>query len=169
MADYVVLGKIAEPYGIRGWIKIYPHADDPLDWAKMPVWWVGREGQAEWASQKLLGCKLHGKAIVAQLEGVQDRTSAESLKGLLVGAPKASLPALPPNEYYWADLEGLQVLNQNSILLGKVVGLIETGANDVLRVQDQEGAERLLPYVDAVVKSVDLSANQIRVEWELDW
>lgn len=164
-----MLGKIAEPYGVRGWVKIYPHADDPLDWVKVPVWWIGRDGLENWRTYKVIQCKQHGSALVAQLEGVADRTAAEALKGLLVGAPKENLPALAPDEYYWADLIDLQVVNLEGNALGKVAGLIETGANDVLRVVDPVGVERLIPYVDAVVKAVDIGAGQLLVEWGLDW
>lgn len=167
-----MLGKIAEPYGVRGWVKIYPHADDPLDWAKMPVWWVGREdrtGAIDWQPHRLLSCKAHGSALVAQLEGVVDRTAAEAFKGQWVGSPRDALPVLPENEFYWADLIGLKVVNQQNECLGNVVGLIETGANDVLRVVDAEGVERLLPYVDAVVLKVDLQSGELLVEWGKDW
>lgn len=167
-----MLGKIAEPYGVRGWVKIYPHADDPLDWAKMPVWWVGREdrtGAIDWQSHRLLSCKTHSSVLVAQLEGVVDRTAAEAFKGQWVGSPRDALPVLPENEFYWADLIGLKVVNQQNECLGNVVGLIETGANDVLRVVDAEGVERLLPYVDAVVLKVDLQSGELLVEWGKDW
>lgn len=173
MADYVVLGKIAEPYGVRGWIKIYPHADDPLDWSKMSVWWVGREKRAghqiDWLPCELIQCKSHGTTLVALLAGMSDRTAAESLKGALIGAPREDLPQLPPDQFYWADLIGLKVTNIQDQEIGVVAGLIETGANDVLRVVDQGGEEHLLPYVDAVVKAVDVKAGQITVDWGLDW
>lgn len=167
-----MLGKIAEPYGVKGWVKIYPHADDPLDWAKMPVWWVGREGrdgQIDWQSHRLMSCKAHGTTLVAQLEDVTDRSVAETFKGQWVGSPREALPALPENEFYWADLVGLKVVNQQGECIGGVAGLIETGANDVLRVVDTEGIEHLLPYVDAVVLKVDLAAGEILVEWGKDW
>lgn len=165
-----MLGKIAEPYGIRGWIKIYPFADDPLDWATVSDWWVGRENQQnQWKPCKLLQLKAHGSVLLAQLESVDDRTAAEALKGQLVGAPKASLPKLAEGEFYWADLLGLKVTNPQGQCLGVVEDLIETGANDVLRVVDSDGQERLIPYVDAVVLRVDVALGEIMVNWELDW
>ena len=154
---------------MQGWLKIYPHADDPLDWAKMPVWWVGREGKNDWKAFNLVKCKAHGTALVALLEGLADRTGADPFKGMLVGAPKDVLPKLPDDQFYWADLEGLKVINHLGENLGNVVGLIETGANDVLRVTDIDGQERLLPYVDAVVKKVNLAAGELTVEWGKDW
>jgi 16S rRNA processing protein RimM len=172
LADFVVLGKIAEPYGVRGWIKIYPHADDPLDWASVPVWWVGREdrfGKIDWQQHKLVKCKAHGSTLVAQLEGIDDRSAAEIFKGQWVGSPREALPKLADNEFYWADLIGLNVVNHLGENLGVVAGLIGTGANDVLRVTGADEVERLLPYVDAVVRKVDVANGEIQVEWGLDW
>jgi 16S rRNA processing protein RimM len=79
------------------------------------------------------------------------------------------LPKTDEDEFYWADLIGLEVINTNGEHLGKVEGLIETGANAVLRVVGHEGAERLLPFVAAVVLAVEKEAGQIRVEWGSDW
>ena len=134
----------------------------------MPVWWIAREGEP-WQARQLKGLRNHGDGVVVSLEGIADRTAAEAMKGVLVGAPREALPATDDDEFYWGDLVGLQVVNTVDEPLGKVVGLIETGANDVLRVQDSEGVERLLPFVSAVVLSVDKAGGLIRVEWGSDW
>ena len=89
--------------------------------------------------------------------------------GALVGAPRAALPETDADEYYWADLVGLDVINTHEQALGRVLGLLETPANAVLRVGDGERAERLLPFVAAVVLDVDLLRRVVRVEWEADW
>jgi 16S rRNA processing protein RimM len=167
-SDIVVLGRLADPYGIRGWIRLYPYGDDPLAWAEMPVWWLGKE-DGPWREVKLVGLKSHGDGVVALLEGVADRTAAEALKGVLVGAPRDALPATDDDEFYWGDLIGLDVVNAAGERLGKVAGLIETGANDVLRVVADDQTERLLPFVEAVVLSVEKDAGLIRVEWGSDW
>ena len=86
-----------------------------------------------------------------------------------MGAPKCELPATRNGEYYWADLIGMEVINLRDQSLGKVIGLIETPANDVLRVGRGESVEQLLPFVAAVVLDVDLSARCVRVDWEADW
>jgi 16S rRNA processing protein RimM len=134
----------------------------------MPVWWVGKEG-GPWRECGLKDLKVHGEGLVALLDGVPDRTAAEAMKGFLVGAPRAELPKTEDDEFYWADLIGLEVVNTVGERLGKVAGLIETGANAVLRVVDDEGAERLLPFVAAVVLAVEKEAGRIRVEWGRDW
>lgn len=166
--DIVVLGRLADPYGIQGWLRLHPFGDDPLAWAKMPVWWVAREGES-WRECRLKGLKSHGNGVVVLLEGIDDRTAAEAAKGLLVGAPRNALPKTGEDEFYWADLIGLQVVNAAEERLGKVVGLIETGANAVLRVVGDDEAERLLPFVSAVVLAVEKEAGVIRVEWGSDW
>lgn len=166
--DIVVLGRLADPYGIRGWIRLYPFGDDPLDWAQMPVWWMAREGEP-WREVGLKGLKVHGDGLVVALEGVDDRTAAEALKGVLVGAPRNNLPVTDEDEFYWGDLLGLAVVNTAGERLGTVAGLIETGANDVLRVVADDGSERLLPFVAAVVLAVEKEAGLIRVEWGSDW
>jgi len=164
-----VLGRLADPYGIRGWLRLHAFGDDPQAWAAMPVWWIAREGEP-WRETRLQGLRVHGDGVVVLLEGVGDRTAAEAMKGVLVGAPRSALPMTDEGEFYWADLIGLDVVNTAGERLGKVVGLIETGANDVLRVRGEgDEAERLLPFVSAVVLTVDKEAGQIRVEWGSDW
>ena len=170
-ADIVVLGKIVGAYGLRGAVHVHPFADDPAAWARMKYWWLGREGEApeRWQPQRLIRFRAHGDSWVAQFAGVDDRNAAEASTGLLIGAPREALPATAENEYYWADLIGLSVVNIREEMLGQVLGLIETPANPVLRVGMAESKERLLPFVAAVVLDVDLSAQRIRVDWEADW
>lgn len=171
-ANFVVLGKVTGPYGVQGWVRVHAFADDPLSWAKMPQWWIGEErgGVATgWSPCKLIRCRWHGGGLVAQLEGVSDRSAAEALQGKLLGAPREALPETADNEFYWVDLIGLEVVNSHDEMLGQVVGLIETGANDVLRVAGADGEERLLPFVGTVVLAVDKENRRIHVEWEKDW
>ena len=167
----IVLGRIVAPFGIQGWIKISPYGDDPLSWADMPQWWISQDADAPveaWQAVALKGCREHGGGLVAVLESHQDRNAAESLKGWFVGAPREALPATDENEYYWADLTGLRVENIAGEALGKVAGLLSTGAHDVLRVVDGD-TERLIPFVAAYALDVNLEEGLIRVDWQKDW
>ena len=132
---------------------------------------VGQGGAdaASWQPTKLIRCKLRDDVLVAELECLPDRNASEAAKGMLIGVPHDGLPPTGENEYYWADLIGLVVVNARGQTLGEVLDLIETPGNDVLRVGDREGNERLLPFVAAVVLEVDLPARCIRVDWEADW
>jgi len=168
---FIVLGKIVGAYGVQGWVRVHPFADDPSSWGRMPAWQLGREDEAPetWREVVPVRSKLQSDGLLVQLEGVSDRTAAEALKGSLVGAAREALPATGKDEYYWADLIGLEVVNTAGERLGRVDGLIETGANDVLRVVGENGNERLVPFVSAVVLAVEKEAGQIRVEWGSDW
>lgn len=101
--------------------------------------------------------------LVVELEVLHDRNASEAVRGMLVGVPRTAMPAVGKDEYYWADLIGMQVVNAHDQVLGRVLGLIDTSANDVLRVGDKDGAERLLPFVASVVLDVDMNERRIRV------
>ena len=170
-ADIVVLGKIVSPYGVRGAVRVFPFADDPAAWSALPCWWLGRDGDAPhlWQRTVLVKAWRQQQLLIAELASITDRTAAEGLRGLLVGVPRVCLPPTERGEYYWDDLLGLAVTNTQGAALGRVVGLLDTPANAVLRVGDDQGDERLLPFVAAVVLDVDLTARVVRVAWEADW
>lgn len=137
----------------------------------MPQWWLSPDVEAPAGSWKVHGLeavKLHGDGVVAKLAGIDDRDASEALGSCYFGAPRDALPPPAQNEYYWADLIGLVVMNMKDQPLGRVKSLIETGANQVLVVADGE-QERLLPFVEHVVRAVDVPGGIIRADWESDW
>jgi 16S rRNA processing protein RimM len=170
-SGFVVLGKVAGACGLRGAVRVRPFADDPAAWGTMPRWWLGGEGDAPdaWRGLRLIRCQTRSGTLIAALEGIGDRDAAESLRGLLVGAPREELPTPADGEYYWSDLLGLEVVNERGHALGRVAGLIAAAANDVLRVVDETGKERLLPFVETFVREVDVPGQRLRVDWEADW
>ncbi len=167
----VVLGRVTAPFGVRGWVRIHPFADEPLAWCAMPRWWLAAESpQPDWVAFDLRDCREHSGALVASLVGIDDRAAALALKGRLVAAPREDLPVTADDEFYWVDLVGLAVVNEEGEPLGRVAELISTGAHEVLVVRDaQDGRERLLPFVETVVREVDRAGGRIRVSWQGDW
>ena len=166
----VVLGRITAPYGVQGWVRLHPFGDDPDRWREIERWWLGCEENdfSAWRAYPLQDLRLHGKTWVVKLVGVDDRNGAEQMVGQFVGAPRSALPATEQDEFYWADLVGLNVVNEKQERLGRVVEMIESGAHAVMVVVDGE-IKRLLPFVGHVVKDVDVAAGMMRVDWELDW
>ncbi len=167
----IVLGRIAAPYGVDGWLKVHAFGDDPLSWKAMRLWWLADAADAPpaaWREIKLAGARLHSDTLVVRFEGVDDRTAAEALRGKFIAAPREALPKTARDEYYWGDLIGLPVINVEGVALGAVVDLIESGANTVLEVRDEAGQERLLPFTAQVVKKVRLGQG-IEVDWGADW
>lgn len=166
----VVLGRLFAPYGVKGWLHLRPFGDDPASWKRMPQWWLARTdgADAQWAATKLSGLRQHGKGWVAKLEGVDTCDAAEAIAGCYVGAPREALPATAKNEYYWADLIGLKVVNATGEALGVIEAIIESSANDVLQLRDGDAA-RLLPFIAQVVLSVDVAGGCMTVDWQADW
>ena len=161
------MGRIVAPYGLKGWVRIEPYGADPESLTAYPAWWVGRNG--DWRELKVVESTLqHGVSLVARFEGCVERDAALALKGSEVALAREALPPNADNEFYWADLVGLQVVNVKDQQLGVVAELFENGAHPVMRVVAGE-TERLLPFVEQVVRQVDLAQGRIRVEWELDW
>jgi 16S rRNA processing protein RimM len=162
----VVMGKIVAAQGILGWVKVQAYTeylDSLLDY---DTWYVGNE-QA-WRPLEVLEADVHGKVLVAKLEGIADRTAAEKYKGQLIAVPRAELPEQEEGEYYWSDLIGLNVENLSGESFGTVDSLLETGANDVLVVKG-ENSETLIPFIGSVIQQVDLKNKTIRVDWRADY
>jgi 16S rRNA processing protein RimM len=161
----VVMARVAGAFGVRGWIKLQVFTERASSLLDYPVWWLGRD--AAWVPAEVEQASVHGSAVVAKLGGLDDREGAAALRGCKVAVPRAALPQNEEGEYYWADLEGLRVSNLEGETLGAVAGLIETGANQVLVVRGER--ERLIPFVGAVVKSVDLARGELLVDWGADF
>ena len=159
------MGRIIGPFGVRGWLKIktFTEAADTL--TDFPDWWLNTP--TGWQKFELAEHELHSKGLVARLEKIADRTAAELLKGTDVAVPRSDLPDSGEKNIYWADLVGLEVVNQQNITLGKVESLLETGAHDVLVVKGE--LERLIPYVDAFIINIDLAAKRMTVDWQQDY
>lgn len=166
-ARLIVMGRVVAPYGVKGWVRIEPYSADPRSLSDHPSWWVG--GSGDWRELKVAECALqHGASLVARFEGCVERDAALALKGSKVALARAALPPSAIDEFYWADLVGLKVVNGKDEELGAVAELFDNGAHPVMRIVDGE-TERLLPFVGQVVRGVDLALGRIRVEWELDW
>lgn len=159
----VVLGRIVGLYGVRGWVKVFSHTQPRENIVEYPVWLI-RRGEA-WQQVPLEAGRRHGKGVIAKLAGVDDRDAAAGLLEAEVAVPREALPPAGSEEYYWADLEGLEVKTRDGVHLGRVSHLLETGANDVLVVRGER--ERLIPYTPGrAVERVDLESGLITVDWD---
>ena len=128
------------------------------------------------------GVRDQGDAIVATAPEIADRDAAEAMKGVRVFVSRATFPKTDDDEFYWIDLIGLSVFNRDNAALGDVIGLIDTGPHCVLRVKpvsaevqggdapaEPAADERLIPFVEAYVDSVDIAGRRIVVDWGLDY
>ncbi|AJK45468.1 ribosome maturation factor RimM [Burkholderia plantarii] len=176
--DAVEVGAIVDAYGLKGWVKVVPHAGagrggDAL--LKARLWWLGKD--AERLSAQVTQSKLHADTVVAHPAGLVDRDQALALRGYRVFVRREDFPALDTDEFYWVDLIGLQVVNEAGVALGHVGDMIDNGVHSIMRVDypasGKDGrpvtGERLIPFVGVYVKTVDQVAKRIVVDWEADY
>jgi 16S rRNA processing protein RimM len=152
------MGRVAGHYGVRGWIRVQRPEAALADCGK---WWIG--GQ-EYPVEEV---KEHSGALLAKLAGIDSREAALKLKGTVVAVQREALPEPEQGKYYLTDLVGLEVVNEQGQALGVVQRMFTNGAQEVMEVIGDR--TRLLPWVPAIVKKVDLEKKQIGVEWGADW
>ena len=172
----VVLGHVAGAHGIKGWVKVVSHSDPRQGILDYSPWYIRPNG-GEWREVKLLSGRPQGKGLCAQLEGCTDRDQALALRGAEIAVTPQQLKPLDDDEFYWYQLEGLQVVHQGEATdayYGVIDHLLATGANDVMVVKPTpdsiDDRERLIPYLpERVVRSIDLDAGVVSVDWEPDF
>ena len=187
--DLVELGRIGEPYGLKGWVNVLPSSEEPDVLLKSKQWWVSRlvaaPGTAKDVAIKRVGApkpedlvfepfrvlqsKPHSSRIVAHLEGIEQPELAAQFKGRRVYVSRARFPAPPEGEYYWVDLIGCAVINVEGNALGSVVQVVDHGAHPILVVKGQSDQEILIPFVAAYVLGVDTQTRQIQADWQEDY
>lgn len=176
-ADAVEVGRILDAWGIKGWLKVLPHSADPQALFSSKRWYLqpterGHQAFSGTVLLRVREAKEHSDSVVARADGVDDRATAELLRGARVFVPRSSFPTAGEDEYYWVDLLGLEVVNREGVHLGTVRDLMSTGPQTVLVLEYQhEGKtqERMLPFVSAYVDGVDLAARRIAVDWQPDY
>lgn len=187
-SERLIVGRITGVYGIQGWLKIFSYTDPMEAIVDYNPWYIRAENRknAPWTAVKLKAGKRHAKTVIAKLEGCNDCDTAMTYIGNEISIKLAQLEDLEgKDEYYWRDLIGLRVINQQGIELGRVKRLMETGANDVLVVTSENEAaeaavekaaaekkhkEHLIPWTmhNAIV-AVDIEQGVIEVDWDADF
>lgn len=155
MTDKICVGAIAGAFGVRGEVRLKSFCSEPRDIASYGE--LTTEDGKRSFTVKLTRPVTGG--LGARLSGVATREDAEALKGATLWAPRDALPSLPDDEFYHADLIGLEVFDTGGVPLGRVRAIFDHGAGDILEVIGKE--QLLLPFTRAVVPTVDLTAGRI--------
>ena len=200
--DAVEVGRIVDAWGVKGGIKVMPFSSDPQALFCTKKWFLRPAEQASGALSRpsaktgapsvakpaaaaparltaprflqMTTVREQGDVIVGTAEGLDDRNDAEALKGARVFVSRSAFPTPEPDEYYWIDLIGLNVVNRQGEFLGQVADLMATGPHSVLRcvvpaAEGQDAVERLIPFVSAYIDSVSLADKRIVADWGLDY
>jgi len=195
MTDFVTLGKIIGFFGVKGWVKVHSDTEPRENIVSYSQWWLG-DGRKQNERQliKVSNGKRSGKNVIAKLDGVDSREQAELYLGKEIAVKRSELPSLSRDEFYWNDLIGCDVETLQGVRIGPVKRLFETGANEVLVVEDlrvvedfrvvedlnvkkdagsnagNESGEVLIPWIrPSVINSIDITAKKIVVDWDPDF
>jgi 16S rRNA processing protein RimM len=162
--EFIAIGKIGAPYGIKGWIKIFSFTEWTTNVFEYDPWYL--ENENGWQIIDVTDGREHGKGLIVKFAGFDTPEASRVLTGKKIAIKRSQLAPLKKDEYYWGDLEGLTVINKDGKVLGKIIYLLDTGSNDVIVIKNDK--EHAIPYLPgSVVLSVDLVNRIMHVDWEL--
>lgn len=158
MTRRICLGKIATAHGVRGLVKLHVYGDDPHSFEKYGALYTAETGS------DTLTLRLKGRAggqWLAQVDGVDDRNAAETLRGKQLWLDRDKLPPPADNEFYHVDLIGLAVHDESGARIGSVIGVENFGAGDLLDIRPDIGESFYLSFTKDNIRSIDLAAKKI--------
>jgi 16S rRNA processing protein RimM len=159
-SDFLLIGKVARPHGLRGQVKVYSYA------SSFESFFAGRKlylSQNEEMQALLISeVKVQAHSLLLHFQGLNNRQQAEAISGYSLYIDEKDLQTLPEGEYYWYQLIGSRVFNEQDRFLGFLEEIFSTPAHDIWVVRDEK-KELMLPAVEDFVISVDLPQGEIRV------
>jgi 16S rRNA processing protein RimM len=160
MSQKICVARIGAAHGVRGEVRLWTFTEDPLAVMRYgPL--TTKDGSRAFEVTKAREAKDH---LVAIIKGVTDRNAAEKLNGLELYIARDRLPATDDDEYYHADLIGLTAETTAGEPLGRVIGMHNFGAGDIIEIAPPAGSTILLPFSNAVVPTVDVKGGRVVIE-----
>ena len=160
MAAPICVARIGAAHGVRGAVKLWTFTEDPLA-VKHYGPLMTKDGARQFEVTHAREAKDH---LVATLKGIATRDEAERLNGIELYIQRDRLPATEDDEYYHADLIGLDAVTSANEPLGRVIAIHNFGAGDIIEIAPPHGATMLLPFTNAVVPTVDLAGGRVVIE-----
>lgn len=161
MEQYLQVGIISSPHGVRGEVKVYPTTDDVSRFKKLGS--VIAETKGGSVTMNIRGVKFFKNMVILKLEGIDDMDTAEKYRNCPLMVARRDAVKLEPGEYFLCDLIGLQVFCDDGNFLGTLTEIIRTGANDVYAVKTKNGKEVLIPNIKDCIIEVSLENNTMTV------
>lgn len=161
MTEYLIVGKVLKPQGIKGELKVMPMIDDVSRYGELKSIWL-RENDT-YRSIALEGVRYMGDNVILKLEGCHDRSTAEGFRDEDIWIPRSIMGSLPEDTYLVTDIIGCIVYTDTGKLLGPIRDIIYTGSNDVYIIESQRG-EVLIPALKEVIKDVDIEDKVMTID-----
>ncbi len=161
----IIIGRFGRPHGIKGLVTVISFTEPRENILRYMPWYIG--SNETWKTINVLQVDVNNKSILAQVEGYHEREEVARLTNMDIAVERKLLPLLKPGEFYWHQLIGMQVVNQQGAVLGEVSEIMPTGSNDVLVVTGEQ--RYLIPYLlDTFIISVDDEKRLITVDWDTE-
>lgn len=149
--EYILVGKVAKPHGLRGEFKVQTYSGDAetiLQYSRFFL--VDTQGYLT-PSLPIQRSRIQGRTVIIKLEGVDDRSAAESIQGKGVLVSKNDLPVLAEDEFYWYQMIDLPVFTADDQCVGTISSIFSNGAQDIMVIKS-EHRELLVPIIDSIIK-----------------
>ncbi len=161
MEEKFQVGIVTSPHGVRGEVKVYPTTDDPRRFRRLKEV-TGDNGKQEW-NLKIEAIKFFKNMVILKFQGIDSMDEAHKLRNASLFVPRKDAVRLSRDEYFVADLIGMQVVDEEEKNIGILEDVMETGANDVYIIRMEDGKELLLPAIKQCILHVDLAAGRMQV------
>lgn len=166
MDDLFRIGQITSAHGIRGDVKVFPVTSEPERFLDLEHVLLAREGEEDHAKEyPVVKASMFKNLVLLHIKGIEDRNQAEALAGVSLWVTRDEAIPLEEDEYYFKDLMDCKVIDEEDNTVGIVTDVMETGSNDVLVVETEEGKEILLPIIEECVLEIDTESGIIRIHW----
>lgn len=161
MEDFLQVGIITQTHGIRGEVKVFPTTDDPHRFKKLKE--VILDTGKEKNTLEIENVKFFKNLVILKFKGIDNINDIERHKGKSLYVTRANAVKLKKDEYFIADLIGIEVFDENDKHLGVLKNVIETGANDVYSIELEDKSELLLPAIKQCVLDIDIEDRKMKV------
>jgi 16S rRNA processing protein RimM len=155
--EQLKLGQIVNVVGLKGELKVYPYTDYKERFQELQTLQIGN------SLLEIEKVRYNGPLVILKIKGIDDRSSAEKLKGAYIMINKADARILPEDTYYIIDLIGLTVMDEQEKIIGNVTDVIQHPSQDLYEIQLNEGPKFLIPAVEEFILSIDLDKGIMRV------
>src|SRR3712207_2567145 len=162
LKEFLVVGQISKPHGIKGEVKVFPLTDDIKRFKKLDYVIINDE------EFKIESCKLQNDRVISKFDKINSIDEAIRYKNVQLKIRREDAVKLPEDHYYIADLLQCEVYDTEETYLGKMFDVIETGSNDVYWIKN-EGKELLIPAIGSVVRKVDIQNSKITILPVKEW
>jgi len=163
MKDYLIIGKIGGAHGVRGEVRITPLTDDVRRFSSLKECMILDEKEKVKETRTVKIVRFDDTRTLLKFDGIDDRDEVGKYNGCFLAVSRDNAVKLPKDRYFIADLIGLSVIDSVRGELGTIKDIMNSGASDIIIVKRKGKNELLIPYLNAIVSSVDLEKGQMLV------